>query len=132
MSADAIVSIIGPGSADAAIAARALASANGVPHRWLDTDHDPVGRLLAEHAGMGAEQPVAVFADGTQLVAPADYVEPVPGRATRRVGELAVAGPSRIGMSAPARTPPELVELYVAAAQWRAEFAARAGLRTRP
>src|SRR4051812_18175744 len=35
-------------------------------------------------------------------------------------------------MTGPARTPPELVERYVASARWRTEFAARAGLRTRP
>ena len=35
-------------------------------------------------------------------------------------------------MSGPARTPPELRDRYIASAQWRTEFAARAGLRTRP
>jgi len=134
MSADPVVSLIGSGSAEAAMAARALLSANGVPHRWLDVDSDPVGRLLgAEHTGLGAEQPVAVFADGSRLVAPADFIEPVPGRARRRAADhTAAAGASRTGLVAPARTPPELVEQYVASARWRSEFAARAGLRTRP
>jgi hypothetical protein len=35
-------------------------------------------------------------------------------------------------MSGPARTPPELVERYVASANWRTELARRAGLRTAP
>jgi thioredoxin reductase (NADPH) len=43
-----------------------------------------------------------------------------------------VVGRSRNGLSGPARTPPELVERYIASAQWRSTFARRAGLRTRP
>jgi thioredoxin reductase (NADPH) len=35
-------------------------------------------------------------------------------------------------MSTPARTPPDLVERYVAGANWRTELARRAGLRTQP
>ncbi len=133
MSADAVVSVIGPGSAEAAMAARALLEANGVPHRWLDTDADPVGRLLAERAGLAADEPVAVFADGSQLVAPPGFVEPFPGRARRQAAErVVVVGQSRSGLSGPARTPPELVEQYIASAQWRTAFAVRCGLRTRP
>ena len=43
MSAEAIVSIIGPGSAEACLAARALVSVNGVAHRWLDTEQGSRG-----------------------------------------------------------------------------------------
>src|SRR5690349_3586502 len=129
---DPVVSIVGSGSAEAARAARALLAGNGVPHRWLDTDSDPIGRLLAERAGLGVERPVAVFPDGSQLVAPATFVEPVPGRPGRAAGDAPAAGPSRDGLDAPARTPPELVERYVASADWRTALARRVGLRTRP
>lgn len=132
-STEAAVSIIGSGSAEAALAARALLSGNGVPHRWLDTEGDPVGRLLAERAGLGVDRPVAVFPDGSRLVAPDGFVDPVPGRATDEPAEPgALAGRLRDRLSAPARTPPELVQQYIASAEWRAELAARAGLRTRP
>ena len=130
---DTVVSVVGSGSSPAMLAARALLAGNGVAHRWLDTDTDPIGRLLADRAGLGVEQPVAVFADGSQVVAPVDFVEPAPGRARRAGDELvSVAGPSRDGLAGPARTPPELVERYVASAHWRTDLAHRAGLRTRP
>jgi thioredoxin reductase (NADPH) len=132
VSAEAIVSIIGPGSAEACLAARALVSVNGVAHRWLDTEQDPVGLLLAQQAGIGADQPMAIFADGSRLVAPAEFVEPVPGRNRSAGHEPPAEAPAAAGMSGPARTPPELRERYIASAQWRTEFAARAGLRTRP
>ena len=38
----AVVSILGPGSARAMLAARALLAGNGVAHRWIDTDADPL------------------------------------------------------------------------------------------
>ncbi len=133
MTAEPQVSIIGSGAAEAAIAACALLCGNGIAHRWLDTDADPVARLLAERAGLGAEQPVAVFADGSQQAAPADFLEAVPGRARREAAEaVATVGPMQNGMSGPARTPLELVACYIASAQWRTEFARRSGLRTRP
>jgi thioredoxin reductase (NADPH) len=127
------ISIIGPGSDEAALTARALLASNGVAHRWLDTDGDPIGRILRERAGLGDDRAVVVFADGSRLVAPADFIEPFPGRAAREHPETtAAAGRSRSGMSGPARTPPELVERYVASANWRTELARRAGLRTEP
>ena len=73
---DPVVSMIGSGSAPAMLAARALLAGNGVAHRWIDIDADPVGRLLAEHVRLGVERPVAVFADGSQLPAPAEFVDP--------------------------------------------------------
>jgi hypothetical protein len=77
---DKVVSMIASGSAPAMLAARALLAGNGVAHRWMDIDGDPVGRLLAEHLGVGVERPVAVFADGSQLPAPAEFLERGPAR----------------------------------------------------
>jgi hypothetical protein len=68
------ISIIGSGSDKAVIAVRALLAGNGLAHRWLDNDGDPIGRLLRERTGLGADRPVVVFPDGSQLVAPADFV----------------------------------------------------------
>jgi hypothetical protein len=48
--------MIGSGSAPSMLAARALLAGNGVAHRWIDTDTDPVGRLLAENAQLGVER----------------------------------------------------------------------------
>ena len=127
-----MISIIGSGSAEASLTARALLAGNGVAHRWMDTDADPIGRLLRERTGLGAEQPVVVFPDGSQLVAPADFVEPFPGRAAREHPAAQAASRSRSGMSGPARTPPEFRERYVAGANWRTDLARRAGLRTAP
>jgi thioredoxin reductase (NADPH) len=124
------ISVIGSGSAESALAARALLAGNGVAHRWLDTDRDPVGRLLRERAGVGADGPVVVFPDGSHLSAPADFVEPFPGRSAREPHDA--AGRRRSGMAGPARTAGELVERYVRSATWRTEVARRAGLRTRP
>jgi hypothetical protein len=128
-----MISIIGSGSAEASLTARALLAGNGVAHRWMDTDADPIGRLLRERTGLGAEQPVVVFPDGSQLVAPADFAEPFPGRAAREhPAAQAAASRSLSGMSGPARTPPEFRERYVAGANWRTDLARRAGLRTEP
>ena len=44
---DPVVSMVGSGSAGGARGARLLAG-NGVPHRWLDIDSDPIGRMLAD------------------------------------------------------------------------------------
>src|SRR5947209_4026451 len=77
---DPVVSMVGSGSAPAMLTARALLAGNHVAHRWIDIDADPVGRLLAEHAQLGVERPVAVFADGSQLPAPEGFVDPSPAR----------------------------------------------------
>jgi thioredoxin reductase (NADPH) len=122
--------MIGSGSAPAMLAARALLAGNGVPHRWIDTDGDPVGRLLAAHTGLGVARTVAVFADGSQLPAPEDFVEPGPARAEP---EPAATGPRHgAGIAVPARTPPQGADAYLASTRWRSELAGRAGLRTRP
>ncbi|HYB88830.1 MAG TPA: FAD-dependent oxidoreductase [Streptosporangiaceae bacterium] len=141
---DPIVSMIGSGSAPAMLAARALLAGNGVAHRWIDTDTDPVGRLLAEHSRLGSGQPVAVFADGSQLPAPQEFVDPVPARDRppirlaaappmgREPEQTSAAGQQRAGMAGPARTAPQHAEAYLTSTEWRSELARRAGLHTRP
>ena len=141
---DPVVSMIGSGSAPAMLAARALPAGNGVAHRWIDTDTDPVGRLLAEHAHLGVERPLAVFADGSQLPAPEEFVDPVPARdrpairpaaalpIRREPEQTAAVGEQRSGMAVSARTAPQHAEPYLTSTQWRSELARRAGLRTKP
>ena len=126
---DQIVSMIGSGSAPAMLAARALLVGNGVTHRWIDIDADPVGRLLAENIHLGAERPVAVFADGSQLPAPEEFVDPIPSRFAEQAPAITQ---QRVGMVVPARVAPERAEAYLTSAQWCSELAHRAGLRTRP
>jgi thioredoxin reductase (NADPH) len=131
-SSDPVVSMIGSGSAPAMLAARALLAGNGVAHRWIDTDGDPVGRMLAEHARLGVESPVAVFADGSELPAPKEFVEPAPARMGHAREADPTGGEQRVGMAVPARTPPQRADAYLASTRWRSELARRAGLRTRP
>ncbi|MGZ6616458.1 MAG: NAD(P)/FAD-dependent oxidoreductase [Solirubrobacteraceae bacterium] len=126
---DPIVSMIGPGSAPAMLAARALLVGNGVAHRWIDTYADPVGRLLAENVHLGTERPVAVFADGSQLPAPEEFVDPTPSRVAEQASAITQ---QRVGMAVPARIAPQRAEAYLTSALWRSELAHRAGLRTRP
>lgn len=111
------------------LVARALLVGNGVRHRWIDTDADPVGRLLAENVHLGAERPVAVFADGSHLPAPAEFVDPTPSRVAEHAPAITQ---QRVGMAVPARIAPRRAEAYLTSAQWRSELAQRAGLRTRP
>ena len=130
---DPLVSMIGSGSSLAMLAARALLAGNGVAHRWIDTDADPVGRLLAENVHLSAERPVAVFADGSQLPAPEEFIDPGPARAEEKLEEQApTAGQRRVGMTMPARTPPQRAEAYLTSVHWLSELARRAGLRTQP
>ncbi len=129
---DPVVSMIGSGSAPAMLAARALLAGNGVPHRWIATDTDPVGRVLAEYAQLGVERPVAVFADGSHLPAPEEFVVSGPARAGREPARLPAAGERLVGMTSPARTPPHGSAAYLTSAHWRSELARRVGLRTQP
>jgi thioredoxin reductase (NADPH) len=131
-SGDAVVSMIGSGSAPAMQAARALLSGNGVAHRWIDTDADPLGRLLAERAGLGVKRPVAVFVDGSQLPAPEEFVDPGSTSSEREPVRTPAVGEQRVGMVSPARTPPQHAEAYLMSTQWRSELARRVGLRTQP
>src|SRR5947209_8621571 len=94
---DPVVSMIGSGSAPAMLAARALLAGNGVAHRWIDTDTDPVGRLLADRARLGVERPVAVFADGAHLPAPDGFVDPGPARIGREPEEAPAVREQRVG-----------------------------------
>ena len=119
---DPIVSMIGSGSAPAMLAARALLAGNGVAHRWIDTNTDPVGRLLAKHARLGVDRPLAVFADGSQLAAPEEFVDPVPARDR----------PAIRGAAAPTVHEPQHAEAYLTSTQWRSQLAQRAGLHTLP
>jgi len=121
---DPVVSMIGPGSAPAMLAARALLVGNGVAHRWIDTDADPVGRMLAKHCGLGAERPLALFADGFQLAAPKEFVDPVPAR-DRPAVRLTSARPTGHELG-------HVEASYLTSTRWRSELARRAGLRTQP
>jgi hypothetical protein len=113
------------------LAARALLVGNGVAHRWLDIDTDPIGRLLTDRARLGVEQPVAVFPDGSQLVAPRTSWSRSLVAPDARLTSPCPPGRRGTGWRDP-RTLPEHVERYVASAHWRAELARRAGMRTRP
>lgn len=136
--------MIGPGSAPAMLAARALLAGNGVAHRWIDTDTDPVGQLLAENTRLGVELPLAVFADGFQLPAPQEFVDPVRVRdrpAISRAGapplgrapeRTAAGGEQHVGTAVPARTAPQHAEAYLRSTKWRSELARRTGLHTQP
>jgi thioredoxin reductase (NADPH) len=75
-----------------------------------------------------------VFADGSQLAAPVDFVEPDPGRHDEGPEQSRPAEERRIGMTVPARTPAQraIVEAYLASARWRSELARRSGLHTQP
>jgi hypothetical protein len=129
---DPVVSMIGSGSAPAMLAARALLGGNGVAYRWIDIDADAVGRLLAENVHLGVERPVAVFADGTRLPAPEDFVDPGPTQVERGPEHAPTVGERRVGMTMPARRPPQRAEAYLTSAHWLSELARRAGLRTQP
>ena len=129
---DPVVSMVGSGSAPAMLTARALLAGNDVAHRWIDIDADPVGRLLAEHAHLGVERPVAVFADGSQLPAPEEFVDRSPARIRGEPESAPAIREQRIGMAVPARTPPHHAEAYLTSTQWRSELAHRAGLGTEP
>ena len=101
--------IVGRRSTPGADAARDLLTRNDVPHRWVDLDRDPLAPLLETASLSAARLPLVLFPDGTQLEGPEDYTDLVSGR-TERVTR----------------------ERYLASAHWRAELAARAGLRTTP
>ena len=101
--------IVGRRSTPGADAARDLLTRNDVPHRWVDLDRDPLAPLLETASLSAARLPLVLFPDSTQLEGPEDYTDLVSGR-TERVTR----------------------ERYLASAHWRAELAARAGLRTTP
>src|SRR5262249_26112166 len=129
---DPVVSMIGFGSAPEMLAARALLVGNGVLHRWIDSDSDPVGRLFVEHARLGVDRPVAVVVAGSQLPAPGEFVDAGPDRGGLEPERLTDVREQRVGMAVPVRTSPSDAEAYLTSIQWRSELARRAGLRTQP
>jgi thioredoxin reductase (NADPH) len=136
--------MIGSGSAPAMLLARALLDGNGVAYRWIDTDTDPVGRLLADDAHLGFEPPLAVFADGSQLPAPQEMVDPALVRDRpavrlaaarpigRQPGHAADGSEQPAGTAVAARPAPGRTDAYRTSTEWRSELARRAGLHTQP
>ena len=108
-SADHALSIIGGRAEPAVQAARDLLGRNRVAHRWIDVDHDPLGRMLRESAGHACDRPFVLFPDGTRLDAPDTFLEATPGREDRSKAPV-----------------------YASTARWVTELARRAGLPTRP
>ena len=108
-SADHALSIIGGRAEPAVQAARDLLGRNRVAHRWIDVDHDPLGRMLREAAGHACDRPFVLFPDGTRLDAPDTFLEATPGREDRSKAPV-----------------------YASTARWVTELARRAGLPTRP
>jgi thioredoxin reductase (NADPH) len=129
---DPVVSMIGAGSAPEMLGARDLLVGNRVPHRWIDTDTDPVGRLLAKHVRLGVDRPIALFADGYHLPAPEGFVDAKPAPVGPKPEPAQDVREQRLGMAVPARTSPQEAEAYLTSTQWRSELARRAGLRTQP
>jgi thioredoxin reductase (NADPH) len=103
------VTLVGRRSTPGIDMARDLLGRNDVPYRWIDLDRDPLAELLDTESVSGRRLPLLLFSDGTELDGMEGYVEPVPGRVDR-----------------------EMADRYLASARWRTEFAARAGLPTRP
>jgi thioredoxin reductase (NADPH) len=103
------VTVFGRRGQAAAETARDFLQRNEVPLRWVDLDVDPLAELLSDEEIETATQPIALFADGSRLEAPENYLEPTPGR----------LDPARSGD-------------YLASALWRTELASCAGLPTRP
>ena len=118
---DPVVSMVGSGPAPAMLAARALLAGNGVTHRWIDVDADPVGRLLGEHVGLGVERPGRGVRYGSQLPAPAGFVDVGRARVAGDPELTAGIGEQQVGMVVPARTSPEYAEAYLPSAQWRSD-----------
>ena len=58
---------------------RELLSRNGVLHRWIDLDVDPLARVFDFHRRLdGKRLPVVLFADGSLLEAPEHYTDFAP------------------------------------------------------
>jgi hypothetical protein len=68
--ADAAISMVGSGSAAAMLAARALLAGNGVAHRFIDTDADPLGRLLTPGWAAGGRWRCSPPAAGARVGGP--------------------------------------------------------------
>jgi thioredoxin reductase (NADPH) len=72
------VTLLGRGG-DAADSARDFLERNAVSVRWVDLDRDPLAAMLCDEDLDAASLPLAVFADGSRLEAPASYIEPTAG-----------------------------------------------------
>src|SRR5918994_2523138 len=103
------LSVVGRRASPAAQAARELLERNRVPHRWIELDEDPVGRLLRDGPIGERSPPVVFFANGEVLEGPPTYVEPFPGEVRASAAED-----------------------YVASASWLTELARGAGLHCQP
>jgi thioredoxin reductase (NADPH) len=103
------VSVVGRRAAPAAQASRELLERNRVPHRWIDLDVDPVGRLLRDGPIGDRSLPVVFLANGEMLEGPQTYVDPLPGHVRSAASED-----------------------YVASARWLTKLAKGAGLHCRP
>jgi thioredoxin reductase (NADPH) len=101
------VTLFGRRGQAAAETAREFLGRNQIPLRWVDLDVDPLAAFLSDRELEGARQPMALFADGSRLEAPENYVEP--------------------GRPDAGRSSEDLTSVL-----WRAELATRAGLPTQP
>jgi len=102
-------SVIARRSSPGAAELRQFLTLNGVAHRWIDPDSDPLMPLLGGAAALeGKRLPLVVFADGSELEPPEQYRD------------------FHAGMDAIGARP------YLETACWRAELAERLGLPTRP
>jgi hypothetical protein len=72
------VTLLGRGG-DAADSARDFLERNAVSVRWVDLDRDPLAPILRTEELDAASLPLAIFADGSRLEAPASYIERTAG-----------------------------------------------------
>ena len=102
-------SVIARRSSPGAAELRQFLTLNGLVHRWIDPDSDPLVPLFGGAATLeGKRLPLVVFADGSELEAPQQYRD------------------FHAGMDVVGARP------YLETACWRAELAERLGLPTRP
>jgi thioredoxin reductase (NADPH) len=101
------VTLLGRGG-DAADSARDFLERNAVSVRWVDLDRDPLAAMLRDEELDGASLPLAIFADGSRLEAPATYIERTAGLDFETLERARV---SRV---------------------WQADLASGAGLPTQP
>jgi thioredoxin reductase (NADPH) len=72
------VTLLGRGG-EAADSARDFLERNAVSVRWVDLDRDPLAPILRTEELDAASLPLAIFADGSRLEAPASYIERTAG-----------------------------------------------------
>src|SRR5271154_5324441 len=66
-------------TAPAATSLRELLVRNGVGHRWIDLDVDPLARVFDFHRHLdGKHLPVVLFPDGSLIEAPEHYLDFAP------------------------------------------------------